>query len=202
MASMTGCRQNRQQKDLSQIILLDSICQTMSDEYRAKSCIYGGLGSPDGIAGHWFTEYLYLTYDTVETPPVNVSERQLKEGVLLRIAEGRFRIEKKSYGKTYNCPTKMNETEYFFLNNELVKISIAKGYTDYNSTPALYWITIRQLDLLCQKNEIVNRKAYWYSGGREQLDDEWVEQSMRDLDINESALIQKAHTLYKEFKNK
>ena len=34
-----------------------------------------------------------------------------------------------------------------------------KGYTDYNFNPAGYWINIRQLDLLCQKNEIVNRKV-------------------------------------------
>jgi hypothetical protein len=172
----------------------------MSDECRAKSYIYGD--NSDGIAGHWFTEYLYKAYGAEGIPDVKVSEKQLKKGVLLRIAEGTFRVEEKSWGQTYNCPTEMNEIEYFFLNNKLVKISIAKGYTDYNSSPALYWINIRQLDLLYQKNEIVNRKAYWYSGDRQQLDDEWVEQYMRDLDINENVLIQKAYTLYKELKKK
>ena len=203
MASVTSCTQCGLKKNISQNYL-DSLCLAMSDECRGMQVhsMDKEVYDINGILNHWFTEYLYLKYDTVGTPRMNVTEKQLKEGTLRRIAEGKFRIEKAdSFGKTFNCPMVMNETEYFFLNNELVKISVTKGYPDYNAIPANYWIVMRQVDLLCQKNKIVNRKAYWYSGDRIQLEDSEIEQEMDYLEIDENALIQKAQSLYNDKRN-
>jgi hypothetical protein len=192
-------------KDISQILLqpdyLDSLCLAMSKECRAAIVNNIDDNACNLTVNHWFTKYLYwTTYDTTGTPRMNISEKRLKEGVLLRITEGKFRIEEKDgRGKTYNCPTEMSETEYFFLNNELIKISIVKGYTDYNAIPSNYWIGIRQLDLLCQESKIVKRKAYSYFGDiipYKPLEEELVELYIKDFDINEEALIQKARKLY------
>jgi hypothetical protein len=195
MASITSCAQSGQKKDIPQDCL-DSLCVAMSDECRGVSMNTASYISES--FSDWFPKYLKETYDTVGTPHINVSEKQLTEGTLRRIAEGKIRIEERAdFSRTYNYPAEMSETEYFFLNNELVKISVAKGHTDYNFIPSAYWIMVFQLDLLCQKNEIVNRKAYWCSGdkNRTQVEVEKFEYYIRDLDINENALIQKAHTL-------
>ena len=197
MASSISCGQNWQKIDTLHPDYLDSLCLTMSDEYRAMPENYTERRIYNALKDYWFTNYLNRTYDTIGTLHTSVSEKQLKEGVLLRITEGKFRIEKgESYGETYDCPTEMKETEYFYLNNELIKISVTEGSTDYNAIPANYWITVRQLDLLCQKDKIVDRKAYRYFGDRTELEEEWIEQHVRYLDINENALIQKAHALY------
>ena len=201
MASTTSCAQNGLKSNISQIDYLDTLCLKMSDECRVIPVNYEDYMAYEArkvyneIKYHWFTEYLYLTYDTVRTPRINVSEKQLKEGKLRRIAEGKLRIEEREgyLGNLYNYPVEMNETEYFFLNNELVKISISKGSTDYNFMPERYWIAVWQLDLLCQKNKVVNRKAYYCFGDRGQPDNEWIERFVEYLNIDENALIEKAY---------
>jgi len=201
MASMISSGQNRPKKENLPINYLDSLCQIMSDEHRVNTArdIVGNENNE--IPRDWYSQYLYKTYYSAETQRINVSEKQFKEGKVLRIAEGTLRWERVKefgFGDEYNNPTEMSETEYFFLNNELLKISISKGHTDYNARPSYYGVVIRQLDLLCEKSKIVNRKAYWYS----QLCDECVELYMREFDINENVLIQKAHTFYEKLTSK
>ena len=186
---MTSLGQNRQKADILSLDYLDSLCTAMSKEYRTNTHTNIDGKSPIEITGHWFSKYMYWEYDN-KPPRTTVFEKQLKEGTLLRLAEGNFRWETlDSYGKPYNCPTEMKEVEFFFLNGILVKISFIEGTTDYNFIPAKYWIRTDYLNLLFQENKIVRKSC----GSPYK---EWLEHYMKHFNVDENELIQKAHTLY------
>jgi hypothetical protein len=176
---------------------IDNLCKVMSDECRIEI-----LNKVDGslpyLGRHWFTDYLYWLYDSTRNIGITVSEKQINEGRLLRIAEGKIRWElvEAFFGEEYDKPTEMTETEYFFLNNELVKISISKGHTDYNAIPSNYWIVIRQLDLSYQKDTLANKKAFWHVWGSvTEYNEEVAERYMKEWNVSEDTLLKKGGEL-------
>ena len=186
---------------------LDSLCRTMTDEYRTKilSTIANNERDTDRTTSHWLPVYLNKAYDTENAPEIHISKKSLKKNKLLRIAEGSFRIEvKESYMKEeFRIPAVMNEIEYFFLNGELIKISITKGATDYNALPQNYWFQFNQLDLMYEKNKLVKKTAYFYFDQwnlSTKVSDEWTELFTKHHNIDEEALIERACIVLKENK--
>jgi hypothetical protein len=194
--------QNIKNNDMiEKIEKLDSLCRAMSDEYRAN--VLSSIDrTADPVTRDWFSEYLYWEYNNTETPHITISEKQLDKGKLVRIAEGMFqwkRVKEFDVGDEYNQPTEMNETEYFFLNSELVKISIYKGHTDYNAMPRNYWVVVRQVDLMYQKGKLANKKAYYHVWGSiTQYNDEVAEQYMEEWNVGEDMPLQKAGMIYEK----
>ena len=191
---------------------LDSLCREMTDKYRAtfldRKALENRLfyiSNSDKTMRHWFPVYLSKVYDTVNAPGIHISEKRLENSKLLRIAEGRFRIEtREGYLKreAYRIPAEMSETEYFFLNGGLVKISITKGATDYNALPENYWFQINQLDLMYEKNKVVKKAAYFYFDQWDlstKVSDEWTALFTKHHDIDEEALIERAYIVYHKF---
>ena len=188
---------------------LDSLCREMTDKYRANILkqVANNDRNTDRTMRHWFPVYLNKVYDTAQTPEIYISEKRLKNSKLLRIAEGSFSIEtREGYMKEeYLIPAEMSETEYFFLNGYLVKISITKGITDYNALPKNYWIRMEQLDLMYEKNKLVKKTAYSHFGQWDistKVSDEWTELFTKHHDIDEEALIERAYIVYHKFSKK
>ena len=186
---------------------LDSLCRTLSDECRATISSKAKDNDEDlniRFLGNWFPTYLEKAYNTTNAPKIHINEKQLNEGKLLRIAEGSFRIEERvsPYGEVkYLLPVEMSETEYFFLNGELIKISITKGLTDYNALPQNFWIRIEQLDLIYEKDKPVKKAVYSYFGqwnSLSKVSDEWIENFIRHYKINEDTLIERSRILLSE----
>ena len=182
---------------------LDSLCRTLSDECRATilNKIADDDNNIDRKTRHWFPTYLNQAYDTTNAPKIHINEKQLNEGKLLRIAEGSYRIEEREShihlkGIKFQIPTEMSETEYFFLNGELIKISITKGRTDYNYRPSAYWVIINRLDLIYEKS--VRKAAYTDGGTLSKPSDERIENFIRHYKINEDALIERSRILLSE----
>ncbi|MDR0661266.1 MAG: hypothetical protein LBG19_10855 [Prevotellaceae bacterium] len=101
--------------------------------------------------GNSFVPYLHNSYYANGKKTRTAAQKQVKEGILLRLAEGKLCIEEVEgfrYKGKYVCPTEMIETEYFFLNNQLVKISFTIGRADYNVLPQNYWIVVSQIDFI------------------------------------------------------
>ena len=184
---------------------LDNICREMSDESRAKvlNQIADKDRDADRATSHWFPAYLDITYNTTNASEIQINEKRLNKNKLVRITEGSFRIEVREdrMKEKYRIPTEMNETEYFFLNGELVKISITKGYTDYNALPYNYWFRIHQLDLMFKKNKLVKKAEYIYFGqwdSSSKVSDEWIE----TFGIDEDTLIKRAYILNEKVREK
>ena len=180
---------------------LDSLCRTLSDECRAT--ISNKIKDNEQnlnvrFFGNWFPTYLNEAYDTTNAPKIYIDEKQLNEGKLLRIAEGSYRTEEKEtiFETKYLLPVEMSETEYFFLNGELIKIIITKGRTDYNYLPSAYWVMIDRLDLIYEKS--VRKAAYTDGGTLSKSKDEWIENFIRRYKINEDALIERSRILLSE----
>lgn len=98
----------------------------------------------------------------------------------------------------YRIPAEMSEIEYFFLNGELIKISITKGETDYNALPENYWISMEQLDLIYEKNKLVKKTTYIHLGQWDpstKASDEWTELFIKHYDINQDTLVERAYEL-------
>ena len=180
---------------------LDSLCRTLSDECRAT--ISNKIKDNDEnlnvrFFGNWFPTYLDKAYNTTNAPKIYIDEKQLNEGKFLRIAEGSYRTEEKEtiFETKYLLPVEMSETEYFFLNGELIKIIITKGRTDYNYLPSAYWVMIDRLDLIYEKS--VRKAAYTDGGTLSKSKDEWIENFIRRYKINEDALIERSRILLSE----
>ena len=179
----------------------DSLCRTLSDECRAT--ISNKIKDNDEnlnvrFFGNWFPTYLDKAYNTTNAPKIYIDEKQLNEGKFLRIAEGSYRTEEKEtiFETKYLLPVEMSETEYFFLNGELIKIIITKGRTDYNYLPSAYWVMIDRLDLIYEKS--VRKAAYTDGGTLSKSKDEWIENFIRRYKINEDALIERSRILLSE----
>ena len=180
---------------------LDSLCRTLSDECRATISSKAKDNDENlnvRFFGNWFPTYLDKAYNTTNAPKIYIDEKQLNEGKFLRIAEGSYRTEEKEtiFETKYLLPVEMSETEYFFLNGELIKIIITKGRTDYNYLPSAYWVMIDRLDLIYEKS--VRKAAYTDGGTLSKSKDEWIENFIRRYKINEDALIERSRILLSE----
>lgn len=146
---------------------LDSLCLSISDDVRLNT-----LSSE--ITDHIvlvramensFVSYLHNAYYTNGKKNCTATQKQVKEGILLRLAEGELSIEEIEdfhYKGKYVCPTEMVEKEYFFLNNQLAKISITIGRTDYNVLPRNYWIIVSQLDFIYYATKPEKKAIYYF----------------------------------------
>jgi len=208
MASITSFGQTKLKKNLSRDDI-GTMCRTMSDEYRSN--ILNKIPPPineefDKATSHWFPAYLNEAYNSTDIPEIHINEMRLNEHKLLRIAEGKFRIEEGDgymKGEKYRIPAEMSETEYFFLNGKLIKIVITKGETDYNALPQNYWITMRQLDLIYEEDKLIKKTAYfyldqWYPSAKR---DDWIESFIKYNNINVDILIERAYFLMNELVN-
>lgn len=203
ICSISCAGQNMDNKMKEEIKKIDSLCKAMSDEYKIEITNKIEESVLEQNKG-WFPTYLSQLYDTIPNSNIYVSEKQVSEGKLLRIAEGNIRWEwAKAYFDEYLKPTEMNETEYFFLDNELVKISLFQGFPDYNAIPANYWIVMRQVDLLYQKDILVSKNAFRHVWGSvTEYDEAAAERLMKEWNVSEEMLLQKAEELLKRMINR
>lgn len=188
---------------------LDSLCFSLSDEARTSifSDIIDSIDYAIIKSKHEFISYIdkaYYNGRKLQTATL----KQIKEGTLLRLAEGKLCIKEVDdfRGLKYPLPTEMVETEYFFLNNQLVKISVTIGRTDYNVMPQNYWVIVNLLDFVYHKTEPPQKAIYQISSirpGSRNLypanvidNNEWREQLMNAANITEEQLKISAYRLY------
>ena len=193
---------------------LDSLCLAMADEIRSNTLkeTASSTENIDILQKHDFLQYLHNTYCSNGKKTHTACQKQLKEGTLLRLAEGKLTIEEaEDFRKNrYRTPTSMVESEYFFLNGKLVKISLTIGRTDYNALPKNYWIMVKQIDFVYPPEDFEKRTIYHVGSvihpsihslfpTNVMSSDEWREQEMEGTGITEKQLQIKAfqlHNLY------
>lgn len=200
---------------------LDSLCQAMSDEYRLSIPMEITDGT-DIIAknerlNNSFISYLHNAYYTSGKKTLTAVKKQVESGKLLRLAEGKLAIEEVEDFRNdkYIAPVDMVETEYFFLDGKLIKVSVTFGRTDYNALPRNYWIMVNQIDFVYNNTKLAKATIYHVNNHipltyrsilptNVMSNDEWREMVMNYANITEEKLRAKAyelHTMYTINKN-
>ena len=215
---LTSCP--AQKETVMTVEQIDSLCMFMTDEVRHDSISIADRRENikekiekmriTRIRDDSFVLYLYNTGYTDDKQTYTATKKQVKEGILLRLAEGKLCIEEAEdflHKSKYFLPTEMEETEYFFMNEQLVKISLTKGHTDYNVSPQAYWILVNQIDFVYHTIEPEKKAIYYFYHPihRKQYpvnvltEKEWIEAEMNRNGITEEQLKENAYRLYSLF---
>ena len=202
---------------------INRICLSLSDEVRRNTPtekIDSAVPAPISDLSFNFVRYLHNAYYAKERKTRTATKTQLPQGTLLRLAEGKLiieqvedellRVEPYTYPTEYMYPTEMVETEYFFLNNRLVKISVTIGHADYNVIPSNYWIIVSQIDFSYHKTEPSTKTIYNVSfptspesrrpyPPNAMTDEEWIQTVLSRTNTTEEQLKANAYLLYQLF---
>ena len=212
-ALLYTCISSPQAQTTMTIDRLDKLCLSMSDEIRAEisaeKTAVTAICTATVMGKHDFLSYLDNAYYANGRKPRTAIQKQVNGGTLLRLAEGKLNIQEvEDFRKDkYPAPTEMVETEYFFLNNHLVKISLTTGRTDYNAMPRNYWVVVNQLDFVYHDTEppkkaIYNISSCVHPGNRSlfptnvRSSDEWIESIMSTAGTTEEQLLLNAIQIY------
>lgn len=195
---------------------IDSLCLSISDEIKRCSVptetdltkISASDLKVAKVAKHPFVSYLYNVYYIDDRKNRTAIQEQVGDETLLRLTEGKLHIEEAEdfryrMGK-YLLPAEMMETEYFFLNEQLVKISQTIGRTDYNVYPQHYWIIVSQLDFVYHDTGSEKKSIYRISSSMQRelyptnvlTEEEWRIMIMGYTNITEEQMKANAYQLY------